>query len=244
MSYLIVDVETVLNEALPYSGTSRDGALPAAPHHRIVVLGMLLLDSRRGNHAPIWWRADADERVGVMAFAKASADHERQIVTFSGRGFDLPVICARAMHYGVSLDRYYGGKDGSPYGDPRNRYDAAHIDLCEQLAENGAAPRGRLDAYARLIGFPGKTDGGGAKVADLVAAGKLDDVRAYNAEDLCTTAALFLRWRFLTGRLDGEELLRASDQLEAFMRRGVAQDLASRVDWNLFGRPFAFDVAP
>ena len=230
--HLIVDVETVLNPEIPYTGEERAGALPAAPHHKIVVLGSLLLEGAALDYRPVGYRLDLDERVGVARFDAVLSAHDVQLVTFAGRGFDVPVIAARALHYGIPLARLYGGRRGS---DLRNRYDDAHLDLMDELCERGAGPRPRLDAVARLIGFPGKTGVNGGDVARLVAEGRVEEVATYCLEDLVTEAAVFLRWKRLTGELDAAGYGRAAYMLEYFAE--AEERLAhfcSCVDWVRF----------
>ena len=41
-SYLVLDIETVLDPELPIAESSEAERLPAAPHHSVVVLGALL----------------------------------------------------------------------------------------------------------------------------------------------------------------------------------------------------------
>ena len=43
-SHLVLDIETVLDAELPIVPTADNERLPAPPHHRVVVIGALLLD--------------------------------------------------------------------------------------------------------------------------------------------------------------------------------------------------------
>ena len=43
-SHLVLDIETVLDPELPISPTGEVERLPAPPHHKIVVIGLLLFD--------------------------------------------------------------------------------------------------------------------------------------------------------------------------------------------------------
>lgn len=230
--HLVVDVETVRNTEIPYTGEEKAGSLPAAPHHKIAVLGSLLLEGAALDYKPVGYRLDLDERVGIARFDAVLSARDVQLVTFAGRGFDVPVIAARALHYGIPLDRLY--RRGR-HEDLRNRYDDAHLDLMEELSERGASPRPRLDAVARLIGFPGKTGVSGGDVARLVAEGRIEEVATYCLEDLVTEAAVFLRWKRLTGELDAAGYCRSAGALRAFVAEEARLERLYRaVAWPQF----------
>lgn len=230
--HLIVDIETIRNPDVPYTGEEKAGSLPAAPHHKIVVLGSLLLEGASLDFKPVGYHLDLDERIGIARFDAVLSARDVQLVTFAGRGFDVPVIAARAFHYGIPLDRLY--RRGR-HEDLRNRYDDAHLDLMEEFSERGASPRPRLDAAARLIGFPGKTGVSGGDVARLVAEGRIEEVATYCLEDLVTTAAVFLRWKRLTGELDVAGYGRAAFALDAFtLDQPRLGNLYRAVNWSRF----------
>ncbi|MBN2241827.1 MAG: 3'-5' exonuclease [Acidobacteria bacterium] len=127
------------------------------------------------------------------------------LVTFNGRGFDLPVLEIRAMKQGLSLRRYFGADQGrSAYRG--NRYsDAFHIDLCDFLSNFGAVyPRNSLNLLAKLIGLPGKYTIEGDDVEYLYRQGRHKEINQYCTTDVLQTYLLFLRVELLRGRLSGE----------------------------------------
>jgi hypothetical protein len=74
------------------------------------------------------------------------------LVTWNGRGFDLPVINLRSLMHGVPCKWYYDNRD------VRYRYSAeGHLDLMDFLGDYGAARNMKLGDVARLVGLPGKT---------------------------------------------------------------------------------------
>jgi predicted PolB exonuclease-like 3'-5' exonuclease len=115
------------------------------------------------------------------------------VVTFHGRGFDLPVLELRSLKLKVPAQAWFAG--------PRRAASTEHLDVKELLAapvSSGAAP---LDLYAKLVGLPGKEDVAGADVGALYAAGQLDRIVAYCMTDVVQTWLLLLRWRLLEGSL-------------------------------------------
>ena len=134
------------------------------------------------------------------------------LVTFNGRGFDLPVLEARALKYGLSLPRYFGT------GQVRNTYrgsrysDAYHIDLCDFLSNFGAAyRRSSLNLLAKLIGLPGKYTIEGEDVEYLFRLGRLKEINQYCVTDVLQTYFLFLRVELLRGKLDEKSYNEAVD---------------------------------
>lgn len=186
MRDIVVDLETVRDPENPPAATS-DDRVPAAPHHRIIVGGALMLDEQlvlRGI------RSFTNERECAISLARTLNDGRSRLVTFNGRRFDLPVLGAACLRHGVPFPRYFdGGKTGLRY-----RYsDRPHIDLADWISDYGAAVPWSMSAATRLFGLPGKRDVNGSDVATLAAAGEIDKIIAYNLEDLLSTTLLHLR---------------------------------------------------
>ncbi len=117
----------------------------------------------------------------------------RTVVTFHGRGFDLPVLELRSLKLGLSIPSWFstgrqGGQDD-------------HHDLFELLSNGGAAPSAPLDLYAKLVGLPGKEGVAGKDVAVLYAQGSLDVIAGYCMSDVVQTWLVYLRYRLLEGTL-------------------------------------------
>ena len=124
------------------------------------------------------------------------------LVSFNGRGFDLPLMELTAFRYGLSLPGWFQST-GKPSEQLRNRYNtAAHIDLCELLTNFGSTRfNGGLNLAANLIGKPGKMDVQGNMVQDLYDQGKLAEINDYCRCDVLDTYFVFLRTRVLIGQL-------------------------------------------
>jgi predicted PolB exonuclease-like 3'-5' exonuclease len=124
------------------------------------------------------------------------------LVSFNGRGFDVPLLELAAFRYGVSVPGWFhaGGKS---YEQPRNRFNvASHVDLCELLTNFGCTRfTGGLNLAANLLGKPGKMDVQGDMVQDLYDAGRLGEINDYCRCDVLDTYFVFLRTRVLLGQL-------------------------------------------
>jgi predicted PolB exonuclease-like 3'-5' exonuclease len=127
------------------------------------------------------------------------------LVSFNGRGYDLPVLELAAFRYGYAVPAWFNIQARS-YEQARNRYNAeAHLDLCDLISNFGAARLvGGLNLLANLIGKPGKTGVDGSKVQDMYFAGELAAINDYCRCDVLDTYFVFLRTRVLLGKLTVE----------------------------------------
>ena len=128
--------------------------------------------------------------------------HRPTLVSFNGRGFDLPMLELAAFRYGVSLPGWFLARAKSS-DQPRNRYNtSAHLDLMELLTNFGSSRFvGGLNLAANLLGKPGKMDVQGHMVQDLFNAGRLAEINDYCRCDVLDTYFVFLRTRVVIGEL-------------------------------------------
>lgn len=215
----MLDIETVPDD-LRWRGDdhldpNRPPPFPPAWAHRIVVIGYLWLDhgyrlKRVGVVAGSPGDPDGRERGLLEDFSRFVGRERPVLVTYNGRRFDLPVIALRALCHGVPLGWYYRDRAS------RHRYsEEGHLDLCDWLADFGAARAGSLDQLARLIGLPGKVGVDGSQVEGLYRDGKLEAIERYCLGDVAQTALLLLRFRLLQGQLPPEDYETAASALHA-----------------------------
>ena len=127
------------------------------------------------------------------------------LVTFNGRGYDLPVLELNALRDGLPLPEWFD-ESGPGYRHPRNRFNsAAHVDLMELLSNYGAARlSGGLAALANMLGKPGKSAVDGSRIQQMHDEGRHEEIDAYCRCDVLDTYFLFLRARVLNGTLTPE----------------------------------------
>lgn len=128
------------------------------------------------------------------------------LVTFNGRGYDVPVLEYAAFRYGISLPDWFN-VSAPAYEQSRNRYNrTAHLDLMDLFSNFGAARvTGGLNLLANLIGKPGKSGIDGSQVQDLYDSGHAQEINDYCRCDVLDTYFVFLRSRVLIGKLSLEE---------------------------------------
>lgn len=212
-SFLVLDIETVLDPELPISQAGDIERLPAPPHHKIVVIGALLFDPMYQVRRIAVLAEGKDEPGMLLDFARLLEERRPCLVTFNGRGFDLPVIATRCLRYGVPFKHYYQSRD------VRYRFTAdGHLDLMDYIADFGATKSAKLDVIAKLCGMPGKVGVDGKDVGPLIHAGRIQEVRDYCLCDVAQTAGVFLRLQLVRGEIDRERYLIGMTSLLAVIR--------------------------
>jgi predicted PolB exonuclease-like 3'-5' exonuclease len=162
-----------------------------------------------------------------------------KLVSFNGRGFDMPLLELCAFRYGVAIPDWFA-EDARNFDQPRYRYNtAAHFDLYEWLTNSGASRfAGGLSLAANLIGKPGKMEVAGHMVQDLWDAGRKAEIHDYCRGDVLDTYFVVLRSRLLAGDIDLKrehaliEHARAWIEAKAEDSPGLARYLAAWGDWQ------------
>ena len=122
------------------------------------------------------------------------AKHYDSIVTFNGRGFDVPFLYLRSalLNIPISKKNWLGYRFAT---DP-------HCDLAEQLCfygvsgRDGAARKFNMDFYCRAFGIDSPKSHGvtGMDVNDLMKEERYREIAEYCTRDVTATAALHRIW--------------------------------------------------
>ena len=109
-------------------------------------------------------------------FWRGAARYNRaKLVTFNGRGFDLPLLELAAFRYGCSALDYFQKS--------RNRFNG-HLDLLDWLTNYGGYRlAGGLNLLAKILGKPGKMDVAGDQVYGMYLGAKLQEINDYCLSD-------------------------------------------------------------
>jgi len=139
-----------------------------------------------------------------------------RLITFNGRGFDLPLLELAAFRYGLT------GKDHFSYH--RHRYDGWHLDLMDWLTNFGAYRLvGGLNLLSKLLGKPGKMEIQGDKVYEMHQAGKSQEINDYCMFDTLDSYFVFLRTRVLMGELTLEHEQQAVLRAKGWLTGKIAE---------------------
>jgi len=175
---------------------------------QVVCIAMLNADTSRGQvlftaadydeaadeAGPVEFMACVDEVELLTAFWDV-AKHYETIVTFNGRGFDVPFIYLRSALLNVPITR----KDWLGY-----RFQTEpHCDLAEQFTfynvsgRDGAARRFNMDFYCKAFGIESPKSQGvtGSDMNTLMAAGRYRDIAEYCLRDVKATVLLYHIWK-------------------------------------------------
>lgn len=134
----------------------------------------------------------------VEAFWKGIGHYSRaKLVSFNGRGFDMPLLELAAFRFGCCGVDYFQRS--------RNRFNG-HIDLLDWLCNYGAYRlTGGLNLLSKILGKPGKMTVTGDDVYAMHCAGEAQKINDYCICDVIDTYFVFLRTRVLTGELSLEQ---------------------------------------
>jgi DNA polymerase elongation subunit (family B) len=175
---------------------------------QVICIAMLNADTSRGQVLFTAEDYEEDESVaGAVEFVPCVdevelltafwdvAQHYESIVTFNGRGFDIPFLYLRSAVLNVPITR----KNWLGY-----RYQIEpHCDLAEQLTfygvsgREGAARRFNLDFYCKAFGIESPKSHGvtGMDMNSLVAQGRYKEIAEYCLRDVQATVLLYQMWK-------------------------------------------------
>ncbi|BCX79626.1 3'-5' exonuclease [Campylobacter sp. 19-13652] len=129
-----------------------------------------------------------------------------RLISFNGRGFDMPMLMVRAMKYNLSCPTYFdtSGDGKDKWTNYRSRYDGVfHLDLCDHIGDFGAARGIGLDAICKSVNIPGKYDTHGDDVFRLYLQDEIEKIEEYCESDTLNTYWLFLKYELLRGNITG-----------------------------------------
>src|SRR5688500_3356565 len=119
-SYLVLDIETIPDTELyeppePKAGAEKaekaEKAFPPLYACRPVVIGVLWLDENLACKRIGTFGEGKDEAAMLLDFAEFVGKWRPHLVTWNGRGFDMPVLSLRALRHGISFPWYYQERD-------------------------------------------------------------------------------------------------------------------------------------
>jgi 3'-5' exonuclease len=175
---------------------------------QVVCIGMLNAETQRGkvlfiaedfaedaaDEGPVAFLPCADEMELLATFWDV-ANHYDEIVTFNGRGFDVPFLYLRSavLNVPISKKNWLGYRFAT---EP-------HCDLAEQFSfynvsgREGAARKFNLDFYCKAFGIASPKAHGvtGMDVSALMAAGKFREIAEYCLRDVRATVELYRVWK-------------------------------------------------
>ena len=170
------------------------------PHlQRVIVISCVLRDDEGVKVFSIG-EPEAAEGAAIQRFFEGINKYVPQIVSWNGRGFDIPVLVSRGLVHGVTAACFWDtGADNKDFrfSNYINRFHERHVDLMDVLSIYGGARGSPLDELSRLSGFPGKLGVGGAAVWESYVRGEIGAIRDYCEADCANTYLLYLRFQMM-----------------------------------------------
>jgi len=198
--FMVLDVESFLRTDTKWVAPESDAnAFAPIPCHGIASIGGLVIEiSDKFNRCTFIGTFgesgdESHERSRIEAFLKFYRKDEPVIVTYNGRGFDIPVIWHRAMHHGIQTPEFFAKDFVYRYSQ------IEHFDIADKMCEYGAFHRSKLDLVCEVVGLPGKTGIDGSQVHGLFRAGEYSKIDSYVQCDVIEEAYLFLKYLHVRG---------------------------------------------
>lgn len=185
--------------------------------HKIVSIASVLADDF-GNFIKVGHFAkdvplENREESLLQEFSSFLNKQNPRLISFNGRGYDMPLIAIRSLKYNINLSGYYE-TDNQQFGknkweNYRQRYsERFHLDLYDTLGNYGATRTLSLDALCKMAGIMGKYEVSGSQVHELIfQENDLAKVDFYCQSDVLNTYWLFLKFELTKGMLQMNDYL-------------------------------------
>lgn len=185
------------------------------PYHQVVSIAAVFCNDygefiKVGNFPSTGESKEEREESLLKSFFDYLNKHQPKLVSFNGRGFDMPMLLLRAMKYNLSAEAYF--EENNPqfnknkWENYRQRYsEKFHIDLLDSLGNFGVTRGLKLDVIANLIGFPGKFETCGNQVLDLYYQKQEQKIEEYCQSDVLNTYGIYLNYELLKGNINQED---------------------------------------
>ena len=188
--------------------------------HKVVAISVVL---RSANKLSVWslGETDSGERDIIQRFHDGIDKYTPTLITWNGRGFDLPVIHYRTLYHGITAARYWetGGDDqGFKWNNYLNRFHERHTDLMDVLSGYEGRAVARLTEIASMLGFPGKMGMSGDKVWGSYQAGDIKGIRNYCETDVLNTYLIYLRYELMRGNKTSQAYENECERLREYLK--------------------------
>jgi predicted PolB exonuclease-like 3'-5' exonuclease len=188
--------------------------------HRIVAISAVMAGADRLN---VWsvGTPDSPEREIIQRFFEGIDKYTPVLVSWNGRGFDLPVLHYRALLHGVQAPRYWETGDDDQafrWNNYLNRFHQRHTDLMDVLSGYEYRSIAPLHEVAMMLGLPGKLGVDGSQVWELYRQGRIESIRNYCETDVLNTYLIYLRYQLIRGLLTPESHAHECERLRGLLR--------------------------
>lgn len=165
------------------------------------------------------------EKSIIEDFLKFINKSQPKLVSFNGRGFDVPTIMLRAMKYNLSAYAYYE-QDNSAFNknkweNYRQRFsERFHTDLLDSLGHFGMVRNLKLDNVCSMLNIPGKYDMSGDQVYKIFydkgqeIQTRINKIDEYCQSDVLNTYWVYLKYELLKGQITLQDYFSILDEFK------------------------------
>lgn len=177
--------------------------------HKVVAISAVMADEF-GRFLRVSTMKGENEQEILAKFINFINEYNPRLISFNGRGFDLPMIMVRSMRYNLSCPAYFESDNKelnkNKWENYRSRYDGRfHLDLLDHISDFRAVSGLKLDTLCASLNLPGKYDIHGDQVMQLFFAGEIAKINEYCESDTLNTYWLFLKYELLRGNLTKDD---------------------------------------
>lgn len=204
------------------------------PYHKVVAISAVITDEdyrfKRVNSID-----GEDEETLIKEFFAFINKFNPKLVSFNGRGFDIPMLLIRAMKYNLTIPAYFESDNHqlgkNKWENYRARYsEMFHIDLLEQFNSFGAVRGLTLDLLSQASGIPGKFDLHGDQVLELYYNNEKQKIEEYCESDVLNTYLLYLKYLLLRGDIDHERYQETLRSIELSQKKSYFETFKHFID--------------
>ena len=192
------------------------------PHLQRIAVISCVLRNEEGIRVFSIGEPDSDEATAIQRFFDGIGKYVPTLVSWNGRGFDVPVLAARGLIHGVNAACFWDtGADNKDFkwSNYINRFHDRHLDLMDVLSLYGGGRGSPLDELAKLAGFPGKLGMDGSEVWTSYRNGGIASIRDYCETDVVNTYLIYLRFQLMRCVLSPERYASECAMVRAMLEK-------------------------
>lgn len=195
--------------------------------HKVVSISAVVA-KENGEFLRVSTMQGSDERNKIERFLAFINSYNPRLVSFNGRGFDLPMIMIRAMIYNLSSKAYFENENKelgkTKWENYKSRYDGKfHLDLLDHISDFRAVSGFGLDNLCNVLGIPGKFDVHGSEVMELYYNNDYAKINEYCESDVLNTYWLFLKYELLKGNIQSKTYYENLAKMSEFLKNNKMQ---------------------
>ena len=199
----------ISKEALKQYELEKETTFLPVPYHKVVAISAVIAKDN-GDFTKVNSIEGENEEQKIKSFLDFIDKRNPKLISYNGRGFDLPMLMIRAMKYNLTCPAYFEtdnrAKNKSKWENYRTRYsDKFHLDLKDHICDFGAVRSVKLDLLCKMANIPGKFDVSGDQVMELFYNQKYKEIKEYCESDVLNTYWLFLKYQLLKGKITKDE---------------------------------------